>query len=181
MYFGSNGCIKYYEIEAKKRFDYIFRNFGRYESVISNALEALVYRIRSEKEYNRMIDKAEVCVVEDIFSDTTALSAIENYEIENAIKNDCIYSDLFEDVDDPEEIKRLIYEWQLMKKEYELFCKSMDCLKKEEKEILLRYLNREGKVCELADEWFMEPETIAKKVQRAKKKMRENILPFWRK
>ena len=143
----------------------------------------LFNRILYEREYNLRAMNGEdigIRVHTNRISDPTARKAIENLMIREAIEEANDSGNILKDTDDPEKHKRDILTLRMMRREYEVFNTSLNALTGREYRITYRYIQKEQKLEEIADDENLAYQSIKNLIAATRKTLEQRIIPFFR-
>lgn len=178
---GAN-IIKKYEIaDYEGRVDIMLDNFDNFNAQLDLVYEGIKYRIREERAYARSCNRGElgVRVQTSGVSNPTEKIAIENIEIEEALKKKDFESSIFKNVEELDEIKRNIYIIEIMEMDYDALLKQIKLLKKLDREVLLKLLDEGMEIQEIATEAQIEYESVRTRVKRARARIKVGMIEFW--
>lgn len=178
---GANIVRKYEIADYEGRVDIMLDNFDNFNAQIELVYEGIKYRIREERAYARRSNMGElgVRVQTSGVSSTTEKIAIENIEIENALKGKDFDNSIFKNVEELDEIKRSIYIMEIMEMDYNALVKQMKLLKKLDREVLLKLLDEGMEIQEIASEAQIEYESVRTRVKRARARIKVGMIEFW--
>lgn len=170
----------YYKKKPKARIDMIFNHYREFPSIMNGYKNGLKAYIAGILESDRIAEKGELGVrVESGFiSDPTAVMAIEDIMITEAIDKVDTRNLKFKDKKDEEEIFNGILEFQLMKNEYNIFATNLKGLSHKEKEFLLPLLTGEKTREEVASEQAINLASIYQRIYRMKKTISDRMEMF---
>lgn len=170
----------YYTKKPRARIDMIFNHFDEFPNIMSGYKNGLKAYIAGILESDRLAEKGElgVRVESGVISNPTAVIAIEDIMISEAIDKVDLSNLKFKDKRDAEEIYNGILELQLMKKEYGIFIMNLKGLSPKEREFLLPILQGEKTREEIASEAAINLDSLYKRIYRAKKTISDRMEMF---
>ena len=177
----ANIVKKYEEADASEKVDIICKNYPNFIGIVDGYTEGLCYMIQNEKAYNCRQNHDELGVrvqTSGIHSDTTAITAINNTLIKQAIINCDFSGDILEGVDRKEELCNTAFTLRKMRMDYELFKGQLGMLAKNESKIFLGYLSGDKNMEEIALEEGIHYKSVAQKVRRIKVKIKIQMIEF---
>ena len=173
--------VKQYEYaDFEKRVDIMLENFASFTARIDICYEAIKYRIKEDRAFARRQDKGDpgIRVQSSGTGSPTEREALENIEIEEALKEKDFSGTVFKDVDDVDAIKREIYIIEIMKLDFQALEKQMKVLKEKDRKILKDYLGDCMGLEEIAEAENMPYETIRTRIKRAKARVKREMVCF---
>jgi hypothetical protein len=186
----ANMCIteeklvdRYGQGNPHERFMLIYKNYEVFLKLIESYETGLFNRILYEREYNLRAKNGEdigIRVQTNRFRDPTARKAIENIMIREAIEEANDSGNILKDTDDPEKHKRDILTLRMMRREYEVFNTSLNALTGREYRITYRYIQKEKKLEEIADDENLAYQSIKNLIGATRKTLEQRIIPFFR-
>ena len=174
---------RYGQGNPHERFMLIYKNYEVFLKLIESYETGLFNRILNEREYNLRAKNGEdigIRVQTNRFSDPTARKAIENLMIREAIEEANDSGNILKDTDDPEKHKRDILTLRMMRREYEVFNTSLNALTGREYRITYRYIQKEKKLEEIADDENLAYQSIKNLIASTRKTLEQRIIPFFR-
>ena len=186
----ANICIKEEKLVDRdgqgnphEKFMLIYKNYEVFLKLIESYETGLFNRILYEREYNLRAKNGEdigIRIQTNRFSDPTARKAIENLMIREAIEEANDSGNILKDTDDPEKHKRDILTLRMMRREYEVFNTSLNALTGREYRITYRYMQKEKKLEEIADDENLAYQSIKNLIAATRKTLEQRIIPFFR-
>ena len=167
----------------KQRFALIYKNYEVFLNMVDSYEVGLFNRILFEREYNRRAkngDDLGVRIQTSNRSDPTAQKAIENMMIHEAIEKCNFSGNILEDTDNPEKHRRDILTIHMMRREYEVFDKSLRSLPGAEFRITYSYLHDGRKLVQIAEDEDKAYQTILNIVSKTRKKLEGKTIIFFR-
>ena len=140
---------RYGESNPHERFMLIYKNYEVFLNLVESYEAGLFNRILYEREYNLRAKKGEdlgIRIQTNRISDPTARQAIENLLIREVIEEEKDSGNILKDTDDPEKHRRDIITLHMMRREYEVFDKSLKALSGRDYRITYRYIHKEQKL-----------------------------------
>lgn len=174
--------VKRYEIaDLSERVDIMLNNYSSFEAQLAIEFAGIEYRIKEERAYRRRASRGElgIRVQTSNISDPTYEAAAENIMIESALKKKNFDDNLFDGVDDCEEIKREVYIMEVMQLDFGILRRQLSVLKKIDRKILLDLYEEGLEIQEIADEQGIDYESVRTRTKRAKGRLRMKMLDFW--
>lgn len=171
----------YLGMTAKKRMDFIYKNYRNFNYISDAYMDSVTEMIACIRECERRHEEDDLGVrvqTSQSLSSITEQRAFEHILIKEALDNNLITDSLIEDAEERERVSVAIFEWNLMKSEYEIFNKQMKALKPENYEIVKEYISRRKSIGDLADEYNIEPESMKVRLHRIKGILIDGIIPF---
>ena len=149
------------------------------ERLISNYREALIAEVMEQKEFSHRGENEGTGVrIQVSFgrkTDTTAGTAMKRMAVSEAIEKGWLDESFFEGMDDPEEVIRKVTVYHVISEGYKAFSKRLDEMKPGDREIVMPYLRREKRLCDLANELKIEYQSAVKKINRIKKRLEREM------
>ena len=167
----------------KERFKLIYKNYEVFLNLVESYEAGLFNRILYEREYNLRAKKGEdlgIRIQTNRISDPTARQAIENLLIREVIEEEKDSGNILKDTDDPEKHRRDISTLRMMRREYEVFDKSLKALSGRDYRITYRYIHKEQKLEKIAEEEDMAYQSIKNLIAATRKTLEQRIIPFFR-
>ncbi len=161
----------------KDRLNTILKNLNDFDLKWTALFNELVHNIYEQKKYNRRSDDIGVRVQTSMGKGSpTENRAICIMEIEAAIQNCDLVSGLLKNVDNPKEIRDCVISLDLMKREFNVISKQIDCLPEDDKRIFMDCFFYEKPIQEVADAEFMEKHSISTKIWRIKRSLKTYLI-----
>ncbi len=184
MYITEEKLVEAYgKATPRERFRLIYKNYSIFPQLVDCFETGLFNRILYEREYNLRAKNGGdtgIRIQTNRLSDPTARKAIENILIREAIEEENDSGDILKDTDDPEKHKRDILTIRMMRREYEVFEKSLRALPLAEFKITYRHLHDGRKLVDIAEEEDKAYQTILNIVSMTRKKLEGNTIAFFR-
>ena len=174
---------RYGESNPHERFMLIYKNYEVFLRLVESYETGLFNRILYEREYNLRTKNGEdlgIRIQTNRISDPTARQAIENMLIREAIEEANDSGNILKDTDDPEKHRRDISTLRMMRREYEVFDKSLKALSGRDYRITYRYIHKEQKLEKIAEEEDMAYQSIKNLIAATRKTLEQRIIPFFR-
>lgn len=174
---------RYGESDPHGRFILIYKNYEVFLKMIESYETGLFNRICNEREYNlrsKNMDELGIRIRTNRISDLTAGKAIEDLLVREVIEEANDSENILKDTDDPEKHKRDILTLCMMRREYEVFEKGLKALPGKEYSITYRYIHRDKKLQEIAEEEDKAYQTIKNMVAATRKSLEQRVIPFFR-
>ena len=173
--------VKQYEdADFSKRVDIMLDNYASFATQIEICFEGIKYRIKEDRAFTRRQEKGDlgVRVQASGTSNPTEREALENIEIDEALKKKDFSGSIFKNVDDVEAIKREIYIMEIMRLDYQMLILQIKLLKKKDQKLLQDYLVNGMALEEIADAENVAYETIRTRIKRAKSRVKCSMVSF---
>lgn len=178
---GASIISKYILADFEERVCIMLENYTTFEAQLEIELDGIEYRIKEERAYQRRVARGDlgVRVQTSGISDPTFREVAENIMIEEALKKMDFNSDVFENVEEMEEIKRDIYAMEIMQIDFRDMKKQLKVLKTLDRTTLLTVYEDEVEIQTLAANEGIDYESARSRVNRAKKRLQEKMIVFW--
>ena len=147
--------------------------------LISNYREALIAEVMEQKEFSHRGESEGTGVrIQVSFgrkTDVTAGSAMMRMAVSEAIDKGWPDESFFEGIDDPGEVIRKVTVYHVVSEGYKTVSKRLDEMKPGDKEIVMPYLRREKRLCDLANELRIEYQSVVRKINWIKKRIEREM------
>ncbi len=166
-----------------ERFTLIYDNYEVFISFVECYEIGLSNQILNEKEYNRRAkNKADLGVRVKVskLSNPTADKGIDQEEIQRAIEQCDFSGDLLEDTDDAEKHRSDILTLRMMRREFGVFNSFLKALPKNEYKNTYRFIQKEIKLMDIANEENKTYQTVKNQMRNTKKTLEGSMIPFFR-
>ena len=175
---------KYYDSSPAKRVSLILRHYSNFEDVVDGYSRKISHRIAMEKELKRQRSKGDlgVRVQTSGNSDPTGNAATSNVMIYEQVSSCDLQHGLLDDLDNEDVVlfaKELVT-LQVMREEYELVESQVRALDVQDKSLLLAVMNRDKSMQMMAEEKGIAYESVKQAVWRAKRRVKDNVVPYLR-
>lgn len=170
----------YVGLSAKNRIDFLIKHYVDIERLREAYKDWVVDIMIDARTANRnRRDNLGVRVqTSNGISDITFCQATERILFDDCFKKLMVTEDMFPDPYEYELINLALFEWDLMKREYENLRHGFKLfLDEEETKIIDSYFKREKLLYDIADEYCIEPESANKRVYRIRKKLVSGVIP----
>lgn len=174
--------LKRYEIaDREDRICLMLANFSCFDTMIDIELEGIEYRIKEESAFKRSscVEELGVRVQTSSHGSPTEARAITNMEIEAAIQSHNFDSILFQNVTGLDEIRRDIYALEIMRMDFSVLKKQVMILKPQDRKMIMRIYNDGADYQTVADEEFIDYDSVKTRVKRARARLKDNMISFW--
>lgn len=172
----------YMDLTTKERINFLLEHLSHFESYHQAYQESIEERISCIRCYERK-KKGSLGVrvmSGNTISDITAQKAMEHLEIRESMNRGTVSSKMIRNKEEREEIVEAIYEWKLMRSEYEILLRQLQMLKPSDYEILYPYLMREKTKRQIAEELSIEKSSVEKRIFRIRKKFVDHVIPYFK-
>lgn len=170
--------------DAHERFTLIYKHYEVFLRLVDCYETGLFNRILYEREYNMRAklgaDDLGVRIKTNRISDPTATKAIERIMIRDAIENGNFSGDILKDTDTPEKHKQDILIIRMMRREFEVFDSYLKALPSKEYDVTYRFINKDKKIAEIAEEEDRAYQTVKNLVCTTRKTLEARIVPCFR-
>lgn len=173
----------YAGLSVKKRIRFILEHYKDFESYRSSYKECIISIMIAinEGRRNRDDDLGVRVQTSGGNSDTTYYKALERLSVDDCFRFLTVTRDMFPDPYEHNLISTAIFEWDLMKREYDELNSCMNFLLKEnEKQMLLSFINKNKKLKDIAYDCSIELDSAKKKVYRIKRKLLDGATPWFK-
>lgn len=171
----------YCDKTKEKRFEYVWDNFYRMEELLKTEKESLQYYISNEKAYQKKNRNQELGVriqKSNDFYSLTEEEAIERVLIGESIEKGRLSEELLKEVENVDEINRMIFSFKLLRNEYKLLQCHILSLPADSKSIIFQYINKEATLAKLSGKFAIEENSVKQRIYRIKKQVKEMVFPF---
>lgn len=167
---------QYFEATTEERVNLIFQHYDNFPDMIAAGIQEVIFIINEEIDYNRLQDSLEyVRTSSGTVSDPTYRKAVQRVSVEEAVKNCRFDNGVLDGVEHRQAFVQRAYELRKMKRDYEVVAKSIQALRKQDREYLVPVLLNEKTIGEIAIERNLSSGTIATRICRLKAYVRENV------
>lgn len=176
-----NIITKYSTADSATKVDIIVKYYPDFLGIVESYTDGLRYMIENEKAYNRKSSHGELGIrvqSSGAHSDITANTAIANVITRDAIVTCDFSGGVLEGVDRAEEYERNAWILHDMRQDYQLYTDQFGVLKDYEREELLKILNREITLSDLAEQRGIEYTSVQKRVHNYKKQVKDRTVQF---
>ena len=168
------------------RFGLIYKYYGVFPQLIDSFEFGLYRRIHDEKEYNR---RSRMTGIEELgvrvqtsgrYSNITQKEAMANLELDEVRESGVITRAFLEDTDDPEKHRRDLLTIQMMRDDYDVFNVTLKSLDPRAYRLTYKYIAKESRVEEIADEEEMACQTLRNVLYKTRKRLERDVTPSFR-
>lgn len=170
----------YVDLTTKERISFLMEHFGHFEQFHHAYKESIEERISCILSYERKKrgDLGVRVMSKNTISDITAQKAMELVDIGKSIDRGKVSSKMVQDKDERAEIMEAIFEWKLMRSEYEILKRQLRMLKPADYGIMHPYLMGEKSRKQIAKELEIERSSVDKRIYRIRKYLVEKMIPY---
>jgi len=172
----------YVGLPVKKRIAFLmehYREFDRYRSAYKECVVSIMIAANSSKK-NTSDDLGVRVQTSGGNSDITYYQALERIAFDECFDRVNVTDEMFPDPYEYHLISTAVFEWDLMKKEFdELNSCIKFILEEHERELLLSYINKKTKLKDIANDRAIEVDSARKKMYRIRKKLLDGAAPWF--
>lgn len=168
----------YYRLEPKERIDYMYRNYSNFPAVMDKYESDLVDMIKDLLAAARRDALGDLGVriqTGAMLKDPVGNIACEEDEIDRCLHDENYKGNIYEYVDEPEEVCRGVKELKLMRWEYGKLCDGIGALQKKDYAVIFPFINQDCGLQELSVKLQYDPDTMKNKIYRIRKKLVTSI------
>ena len=171
------GC--YVGLEPRERIEFLYHHYDNLDVFRQAYKESVVNMIAYMRAYDRSQDKLEgIQKTRNLLNSITESAAFERIVISEYFEQNKPSDELVEEEEDKDIISWAIFEWHLMKSEFDIFKNFLNMLSTRDRRILTAYIGHSKSVKEIAKELDIEKESAEKRIYRIKQKLIENMMPI---
>ena len=176
----ANLVKKYAVADASRRVDLIYKYYSVFLKTVDGRIEGLLYLIENEKESNRRAedDDLGVRIQRSRLSNPTADESISHVTIREALKTCDFSGGVLDGTDREEEFKKEAFLLKVMRHDYDLFKRQVECLDEEDRSIFVSYIGRKKSTGEIAAEIGAGVDTTRNRIYKIKLEVKENMLEY---
>lgn len=173
----------YVRLKPKQRIKFLMKHYKDFEAYRDSYRECVISIMIAINEYsrNKQEDLGVRVQMSGDNSDTTYKKAIERMEVEDCFDDVSVINDMFPDEYENALISTALFEWTLMKKEFDQLNSCMKLVLNDYEFNLMRsFLARDKGLMDIADDYAIEIESARKKVYRIKSKVLKGVIPWFK-
>lgn len=173
----------YAGLKPRARIKFLIKHYKDFDTYRADYRDSVVSIIMAFNEYNRSNhDDLGVRVQSSGGNqDTTFNMVAEKMSVEEYFKYLEVDKDSFPDPYEYMIVSTALFEWNLMKREYDEINSCMKLLlNQSERELLLLYLKKEQRLIDIATYYSIEIDSARKKLYRIKRKLINGMIPWFK-
>ena len=162
-----------------EKVSFLCEHYYKMERLISDYRDELIAEVLEQKEFSRRGSDegigVRIMVSFGRKTDTTSGMAMKRVEVSEAIDRGLLDESFFEGVDNPEEVIRKVIVYHVVNEGFKTFSRRLEELKPSDREIIIPYLRREKRLCDLANDLNIEYHSAVRKIIRMKKRLEKEM------
>ena len=175
----ANLVKKYAVADASRRVDLIYKYYSVFLKTVDGRIEGLLYLIENEKESNRRAEDDDLGVRIQRSRLSKADESISHVTIREALKTCDFSGGVLDGTDREEEFKKEAFLLKVMRHDYDLFKRQVECLDEEDRSIFVSYIDRKKSTGEIAAEIGSGADTTRNRIYKIKLEVKENMLEYF--